>query len=90
MPQKKILKILKMNHASTIELNRPQQPTYNITESYIEFIYKCIATTIYIIVVYMVYYHYNLLIQLLTFVFITIFVLYHIINIFKILNIIFN
>jgi len=79
-----------MNHAAAIEMNHLQEPRYIVTDSDIEFMYKCAATAIYIIVAYMVYYHYNLLIQLLAFVFITIFVLYHMVHLFKILDTIFH
>lgn len=79
-----------MNHAAAIEMNHPEEQQYNITDSDIELMYKCAATAIYIIVAYMVYYHYNLLIKILSFIFLTIFILYHMAHLFKILDTIFR
>jgi len=66
--------------------NNEAELHYLENDADLEFIYKCIATIIYIFVVYMVYYHYMLIAKLIVLVTVTSFILYHMVALFKILD----
>lgn len=63
-----------------------ETPYYLVTDSDLEFIYRCIGTAIYIMVAYMVYYHYNTIIKIIAFIFLTGIILYCMIGVFKFLD----
>lgn len=75
-------------HSKTAKMNthHEEHPYYLVTDSDMEFIYRCIGTAIYIMVAYMVYYHYNVIIKMIVFVMLTGIILYCMVAFFKFLD----
>lgn len=80
-----------MDHPSTDNLtsesqSQDQSPYYLVTDSDLEYLYKCAALIIYIFVLYMVYYYYELCIKIIACIMLTYVVLFHMVKLFKTIN----